>query len=123
MTTLRVGMPSSITERSSSASVGQACTQAPQDTHSDSKKLSPALADTSESKPRPAIVSANVPWTSEQARTHREQAMHLVWSKSKYGLLRSGSASWWLTPAKPYRTCSRPTDSAMSCSSQSGCAP
>ena len=28
-----------------------------------------------ESKPRPATVSAKVPWISEQARTHREQTM------------------------------------------------
>ncbi|MGY4486896.1 hypothetical protein ACVWWR_006087 [Bradyrhizobium sp. LM3.2] len=29
------------------------------------------------SKPRPEIVSAKVPWTSSQARTQREQTMHL----------------------------------------------
>ena len=32
------------------------------------------------------IVSANVPCISSQARTQREQTMHLVGSKSKYGL-------------------------------------
>ncbi len=41
--------------------VGQACTQAPQDTHSESKKLSPMPAETFDLKPRPSIVSANVP--------------------------------------------------------------
>ena len=33
--------------------------------------------ETTESKPRPAMVSANVPCTSSQARTQREQTMHL----------------------------------------------
>ena len=51
-----------------------------------SMKVSPALAETFESKPRPAMVSANVPCISSQARTQREQAMHLLASKSKYGL-------------------------------------
>ena len=32
--------------------------------------------DTTESKPRPAMVSAKVPCTSSQARTQREQTMH-----------------------------------------------
>jgi hypothetical protein len=38
-----------------------------------------------ESKPRPSIVSAKVPCTSSQARTQREQTMHLDGSKVKYG--------------------------------------
>jgi formate dehydrogenase major subunit len=97
--TARVGMPSSTTERSCSVDVGQACTQAPQDTHSESMNDSPAPADTLESKPRPSMVSANVPWISSQARTHREHAMHLDGSKSKYGLLWSMTASKWLAPS------------------------
>ena len=71
------------------STVGQACTQAPHETHSESMNGSPAPADTLESKPRPAMVSANVPWISSQARTQREQTMHLHGSKSKYGLLVS----------------------------------
>jgi hypothetical protein len=46
-------------------------------------KLSPALAETRESNPRPEMVSANVPCTSSQARTQREHTMHLLSSKSK----------------------------------------
>ncbi len=79
----RVGIPSSTTVFSSSAVVGQACTQAPHETHSEDMNDSPALADTFESKPRPSMVSANVPWISSQARTHREQAMHDDESKVK----------------------------------------
>ena len=48
--------------------MGQAWTQAPQETHSLSRKLSSSLGDTLDSKPLPAMVSAKVPWTSEQAR-------------------------------------------------------
>ena len=40
-------------------------------------KTSPPPAETLESKPRPSIVSAKVPCTSSQARTQREQTMHL----------------------------------------------
>ncbi len=65
-----------------SVAVGQACTQAPQETHSESKK-SRAAGDTFESKPRPSMVSANVPWISSQARTQREQTMHLLASNVK----------------------------------------
>src|SRR5580704_15461927 len=68
--------PFAITDFSISVAVGQACTHAPQDTHSESmKSLLPA--ETTEAKPRPSIVSAKVPCTSSQARTHREQTMHL----------------------------------------------
>lgn len=81
--TERFGMPSSITDFSCSVAVGQACTQAPQDTQSDSMNVPPAPAATFESNPRPEIVSAMVPCTSSQARTQREQAMHLEASKSK----------------------------------------
>ena len=79
MTTERVGMPSATTDFSVSASVGQACTQAPHDTHSELKKsVPPALIR--ESKPRPSTVSAKVPCVSEHARTQREQTMHAAGS-------------------------------------------
>ena len=83
MSTVRCGGPSSMTVFSRSAEVGQACTQAPQETHSDAMKDSPADADTADPKPRPAMVSAKVPCTSSQARTQREQAMHSAGSKVK----------------------------------------
>ena len=86
---------------SSSVAVGQACTQAPHETHSESRKDSPAPALTFESKPRPAIVRAKVPCTSSQARTQRLQAMHLLASKVKYGLLSSVGASRWFAPSMP----------------------
>src|SRR5262245_25379138 len=60
--------------------VGQACTQAPHETHSDSRNGSFMPAETIESNPRPEIVSAKVPCTSSQARTQREQTMHLAGS-------------------------------------------
>ena len=63
--------------------VGQAWTQAPQETHSESRKASSCPAETCESKPRPSMVSAKVPCTSSQARTQREQTMHLAGSKVK----------------------------------------
>src|SRR6185295_14706592 len=72
-----------------SAPVGQASTQAPHDTHSDSRKGSLCEAETRESSPRPSMVSAYVPWVSSQARTQREQTMHRSLSKRKYGLLES----------------------------------
>ena len=88
VSTERVGMPSWTIECSWSADVGQACTHAPHDTHSELRKsVPPALI--LESKPRPSMVSANVPWMSEQARTQREQAMQDASSNAKYGLLRS----------------------------------
>ncbi len=59
-----------------SVAVGQACTQAPHETHSLSRKFSLMPADTRLSKPRPEIVSANVPCTSSHARTQRLQTMH-----------------------------------------------
>ena len=71
-----VGMPLARTVFSRNASVGQACTQAPQDTHSDSRKGSFAPDSMRASKPRPSMVSAKVPCTSSQARTQREQTMH-----------------------------------------------
>ena len=99
--TERVGTPSSMTDFSCSVDVGHACTHAPHDTHSEPMKLSPAPADTLESNPRPEIVSANVPCTSLQARTQREQAMHLLSSKEKYGLLSSVAPSRWFAPSRP----------------------
>jgi hypothetical protein len=98
VSTDRVGMPSSMIECSWRAEVGQACTQAPQETHSEARKsVPPALI--LESKPRPSTVSANVPWMSAQARTQREQTMHEEESKEKYGLESSTACGW--------ETCSR----------------
>ena len=79
MTTERDGIPSDTTDFSVRASVGQACTQAPHDTHSEPRKSVPPGV-IRESKPRPATVSAKVPWVSEQARTHREQTMQAAGS-------------------------------------------
>jgi len=74
-------VPRSITLFSCSVAVGQAWTQAPQLTQSEDRKSSPFIpGDTRLSKPRPSMVSANVPWTSSQARTQREQTMHLAGS-------------------------------------------
>ncbi len=56
-------------------------------------------AEILEAKPRPSIVSAKVPCISSQARTQREQAMHLLASKVKYGLLSSVGACRWLAPS------------------------
>src|SRR5678815_456868 len=87
VTTLCSAWPSSITDFSESVAVGQACTQAPHETHSESRNESPWLAATFEAKPRPWIVSASVPCCSSQARTQREQTMHFEGSNVKYGLL------------------------------------
>ncbi len=76
------GLPMAMTDFSFSVAVGQACTQAPQDTHSDPKKSVPP-GDTLDAKPRPSIVSAKVPCTSSQARTQRLQTMHFEDSKVK----------------------------------------
>ncbi len=80
------GWPISITDFSSSDPVGQACTQAPQDTHSDVRKFSPAPAATLDAKPRPSMVRAKVFCTSSHARTQREQTMQRAGSNWKYGL-------------------------------------
>src|SRR5471030_643689 len=85
----RVGLGCPSIVFSDSAAVGQASTQAPQDTHSDSRKLSFWLATMREPRPRPCTVSARVPCVSSQARTQREQTMHSSGSKLKYGLLAS----------------------------------
>src|SRR5678815_5582004 len=74
-----------MTDLSISVAVGHACTQAPHDTHSDSRNGSFMPGDTWLAKPRSSIVSANVPWTSSHARTQREQTMHFDGSKVKYG--------------------------------------
>ncbi|GAC1545788.1 MAG: hypothetical protein NVS2B4_22870 [Ramlibacter sp.] len=92
------GVPSAMTDFSVSVAVGQACTQAPQETHSEFMKSVPP-AEIMDAKPRPSMVSAKVPWVSSQARTQREQAMHLLASKVKYGLLSSFGASRWLAPS------------------------
>ena len=54
------GWPIWMTEVSISVAVGQACTQAPHDTHSEPRK-SVGPAATRDAKPRPVIVSAKVP--------------------------------------------------------------
>ena len=79
MTTERVGIPSETTDFSVRASVGQAWTQAPHDTHSELRKSVPpgVIRD---SNPRPDTVRAKVPWVSEQARTQREHTMHAAGS-------------------------------------------
>ena len=76
----RPGRHAELDERLSwSATVGQACTQAPHETHSEARKSVPP-GEIRESKPRPSMVSANVPWISSQARTHREQTMQAAGS-------------------------------------------
>src|SRR5450755_2176602 len=85
--------PFSIRVFSDSVAVGQACTQAPQETHSESIKGSSWLAATVDPNPRPWIVSARVPWRSSQARTQREQTMHLLGSNVKYGFDSSLTAA------------------------------
>src|SRR3546814_7865044 len=62
---------SSMTDFSVSADVGQACTQAPHDTQSLSRKVLFWPATMRESNPMPSIVKANVPWVSSQARMQR----------------------------------------------------
>src|SRR3954471_2104044 len=86
------GRPAVSTLFSMSAPVGHASTQAPHETHSDSRNDAACEADTRESSPRPSIVSANVPCVCSQARTQREQTMHRSLSNRKYGLLWSGGA-------------------------------
>src|SRR5215468_38619 len=76
VTTECSGVPISMTDFSLSVAVGQACTQAPQDTHSEPRKDSSMPGETTEPKPRPAMVKAKVPCTSSHARTQREQTMH-----------------------------------------------
>jgi len=71
------GWPSQMTLFSCSVAVGQASTQAPQLTHSLSMKGWLCPGDTRLSKPRPEMVSANVPCVSSQARTQRLHTMHL----------------------------------------------
>src|SRR5215471_4678576 len=97
--TERSGVPCLMTDFSIRVAVGQACTQAPQETHSESRKSSSWPADTLEAKPRPSMVSAKVPCTSSQARTQREQTMHFEGSKVKYGLEASFSDLRWLAPS------------------------
>ena len=65
------GVPISISAFSASEPVGQDCTQAPQETHSEARKSSSMPATMRLSKPRPSTVSAKVPCTSSQARTQR----------------------------------------------------
>ncbi len=94
------GCPCSITDFSVRVAVGHACTQAPQDTHSESMNdVAPGAIV--EPKPRPATVRAKVPWTSSHARTQREQTMHFEASKLKYGFEASVGAWRWLAPSVP----------------------
>jgi hypothetical protein len=83
VTTECSGWPRLTTDFSINVAVGQAWTQAPQETHSEAKKLSSMPGETWLSKPRPPMVSAKVPCTSSQARTQREQTMHLLGSNWK----------------------------------------
>src|ERR1700684_3827947 len=80
--TLCSGWPLAMMVLSINVAVGQACTHAPQETHSESRKFVGPDA-TLDAKPRPWMVSANVPCTSSQARTQREHTMHLDASKVK----------------------------------------
>src|SRR5437868_2948898 len=98
--TLCSGSPFSMTDFSMSAEVGQDWTQAPQETHSESMKASPP-AETTDAKPRASMVSAKVPWISSQARTQREQTMHLAGSNAKYGFDSSFFAVRWFSPWYP----------------------
>ena len=66
-----------------SVAVGQACTQAPQETHSRTEEIDAAGRDLASRSRGPRSVSANVPCTSSQARTQREQTMHFEDSKVK----------------------------------------
>ncbi len=59
--TLLSGCPAAMIDFSVSVAVGQACTQAPHETHSDCRNGSLWLAATRESNPRPTSVNANVP--------------------------------------------------------------
>ena len=61
---------------SDSAPVGQPSAHAPHETQGESIHRSPAPAATTVSNPRPCMVSAKVPCSSSQRRTHRPQAMH-----------------------------------------------
>src|SRR5215469_6695422 len=90
--------PFSITDFSIKVAVGQACTHAPHETHSDSMNGPFCPGEITESKPRPSMVRAKVPCTSSHARTHRAHTMHLVGSKVKYGLDSSLTESRWFLP-------------------------
>src|SRR5580704_5369153 len=92
VTTECSGWPCSMTDFSIRVAVGQAWTQAPQETHSEARKFSSIPAATWLAKPRPSMVSAKVHCTSSQARTQREQTMHFEGSKVKYGF--EASLSW-----------------------------
>jgi hypothetical protein len=63
------------------AEVGQACAQAPQETHSESAKDWSRPLMIFALKPRPCIESTCWPWISSQARTQREQLMHFASSE------------------------------------------
>ncbi len=90
----------STTDFSISVAVGQACTQAPQETHSLVRNGSSMPAAILEAKPRPSMVSAKVPCTSSQARTQREQTMHFdgIELEIRIGPVDVGDARW-LSPS------------------------
>src|SRR5690606_3534196 len=93
--------PIMMTVLSCRVEVGQACTQAPQDTHSLSRHGWSRPAAPPEAKPLPEMVRANVPWVSSQARTQRLQTMHLDGSYEKYGFESSVRSCRWLAPSWP----------------------
>src|SRR6202012_4846619 len=111
--------PSMITDFSCRVAVGHAATHAPHDTHSESMNGWFSLAATRDSKPREAMVSANVPCVSSHARTQRLQTMHFDGSYVKYGFDSSFLSFRWFAPSKPKRTWPKPVTPAMSCNSQS----
>ena len=88
-----------MTDFSVSVAVGQACTQAPQDTHSESMNEHVAGRDLRARSRGRSTVSAKVPWVSSQARTQREQTMHFEGSKVKYGFDSSFASCRWLAPS------------------------
>jgi len=75
VTTECSGWPISITDFSVSVAVGQACTQAPQETHSEPRKLSLMPGDTG-CQNRAGNRQREGALHFSQARTQREQTMH-----------------------------------------------
>ena len=118
---MRVGMPELDDVFSCSVVVGQACTQAPHDTHSDSMNGSSGAGRRPASRSRgPAIVSANVPCTSSQARTQREQTMHFARIEVEVRVAECPCRRpRWFSPLVAVAHVAQPDLPAMSCSSQS----
>jgi len=84
---LLVAWPCASSAFSINAPVGHACTQAPHETHSESRNGSSWLATIFDAKARPCTVSANVPCTSSHARTQREQLARNVNAAEEDGRL------------------------------------